>query len=524
MQQYIRTTHANSYRLGIWYGTYRLAIACCLLVIFALTLPQIHDHFKHLEFYVITLIFYTLVCAIQLYVLRRFPILPSRQLFLLSLVDVLCLGCLNLAMGQINLHISLFFVITVFTASLLLNRRQALGITLLSVIIIVYSQFVEAWFKLTDLHYLGTTVLLAFLFFVVHFIVRRIVERFRFMENLNLAQSYELEQLQNINQYILEQIDMGYLVVDQRLCVVLSNPASDELLGISPENKFKEMPLWQFNFPLYQYLYHHQVQQGERFSLNIPHHNTEQQLIIRVQKLTLPQETLTLLTIQHAEKLNQHAQQLKLAALGQLSASIAHEIRNPLASIVQANGLWPDADHTTQNMLQGMIDKQTQRIDKIIQSTLNMARYPTTLPHTIDLKSFIESVVNEDFSIQQNQIQRDVQQNLCISFDESQLRQVLINLIHNALRHNASHATHIQITCYTVNDKTCIDIIDFGNGLPENQHALLFSPFFTTEAEGTGLGLYLSHSFCEANQAKLSYSKLEDGTCFRIECHAIQSI
>jgi two-component system sensor histidine kinase PilS (NtrC family) len=100
--------------------------------------------------------------------------------------------------------------------------------------------------------------------------------------------------------------------------------------------------------------------------------------------------------------------------------------------------------------------------------------------------------------------------------------QVLINLIRNALRHNSPEHPQIHVYAYQQEDYAYIDVIDFGEGISADKVHNLFNPFFTTQIDGTGLGLYLSRSFCEANQAKLSYIKLQDGTCFRVECPAIQ--
>jgi two-component system sensor histidine kinase PilS (NtrC family) len=108
-----------------------------------------------------------------------------------------------------------------------------------------------------------------------------------------------------------------------------------------------------------------------------------------------------------------------------------------------------------------------------------------------------------------------------ILFDEKQLRQVLINLIRNALRHNAADAEYIEINVDLKEGRTCIDVIDFGTGVAKRDISQLFKPFFSTEIKGTGLGLYLSHTFCEANHAKLTYVERQQGACFRIECSKI---
>ncbi|MEB3766935.1 sensor histidine kinase [Acinetobacter sp. MD2] len=505
------------YRLGVWYSVYRVIIASSLLLLFFLTYAQLKENYEHQGLYFFTLVVYCCLGLLQLVTFQLFPTALSRQLILLSGIDVLCFTSLNFAIGTPNLHISLLFVITIFMASLLLSKRQALALTLCSIIAVLYLQFVGTWLAFSDLSNIGNSALLAFLFFVVYLTAQFTVQRFQLLENLNFVQSQELLRLQNINRYILEQIDMGYLVLNEKQEVVLSNPAAQLLLDMP--NTFRQTPLQRLHPELSLYLEQHQTQQGERFVFEA----IRSSILIRVQKLYLPQSVLTLLIMQDAQRMNQQVQQLKLAALGQLSASIAHEIRNPLASIVQANSLLLDADAEQVQFLQQMIQRQSTRIDHIIHSTLSMAHNQATLPVDIHLNQFLTLLIAEDLTMHQQQIQLHISQNIHLSFDEAQLRQVLINLIQNALRHNAATAEYIEIHAYIQADTVLIDVIDFGQGVPENQLQQLFSPFFTTEVKGTGLGLYLSHSFCEANQAKLTYSKLQHGTCFRLECTAIQT-
>ncbi|WP_111895038.1 sensor histidine kinase [Acinetobacter sp. MB5] len=517
----LSTSNPNTlYRLGMWYGVYRLIISFSLMLIFFLTFHLSTSSYEHIGIYFFTLLIYSFLGTLQLLALKLFPVALSRQLLLISLIDVGCYSSLTFALGGPNLHIGLLFVITIFIANLLLSRSQALGIVLISIIAVFYLQLFGSWFATSNLSRIGNSVLLAFLFFVVYLTGQFAVQRFRLLEHISITQSLELLQLQNINRYILEQIDMGYLAIDENKQVVLSNPAAYTLLGIPTLMVFRPAPLQDIQPDLYQYLEQNSANQGERFIFETM--QSRYSIHIRVQKLELPQQTLTLFVMQDAQKINQHVQQLKLAALGQLSASIAHEIRNPLSSIVQANCLLSDANTEQQQLLTAMIQKQTQRINHIIQSTLNMAHNQATLPIDIQLKHFLPQLIIEDLYEVHSQILLEIRDDVFISFDEGQLRQVLTNLIRNALRHNAPDQPQIHVYAYQQDDYAFMDVIDFGTGIATNRVHNLFSPFFTTEIDGTGLGLYLSRSFCEANQAKLSYIKLQDGTCFRIECPAIQ--
>ncbi len=507
------------YRLGEWYSAYRLVLALSLNIIFALTLETVAQDYQHPDLYFYSIVGYALISCIQLIFYKILPFEISKQLILLFIVDVCCFSLLNFALGGPNLHLSLLFVVTVFAATILLRPQLALIITLVAVISVIYQQVVGSFFNSSHLNSISNSALLAFLFFVMYGIGQIAVQRFRLLENLNFYQSIELNQLQNINRAILEQIEVGYLVLDEQQQVILNNPAACSLLGIPPIFTDEKYFLRKLQPDLYTLIRFSDLKDGERFLF-------ESQLSpfsvdIQVQKLLVPHQALTLLILQDAQKIKQQVQQLKLMALGQLSASIAHEIRNPLAAIVQANELLADSQPEQLQMLTGMIDRQSQRIDKIIYDTLNMARNSPTEPAKIRLSGFLAQVLNEDLIDIKQAVQLQIEQDIWIYFDELQLRQVLINLIRNALRHNSAEQPFIIIQVHGTEERGWIDVIDFGQGVAERDISQLFKPFFSTEINGTGLGLYLSHSFCEANHAKLTYVKQQQGACFRIECSII---
>ncbi|ENX31905.1 hypothetical protein F889_03795 [Acinetobacter colistiniresistens] len=507
------------YRLGVWYSGYRLIIAVSLLLIYLLTAEQLSGNYVYPFLYFYTLICYIAFNIFQLALLQLVPIHISKQLIFIFLIDVICLSLITFASGGPNLQLSLLYVIIIFSSALLLNAHLSLIITLFAVIMVVYQRFLGDFFDANNLTHLGNSVFLAFLFFVVHAIGRIAVQRFKILETLTFNQSIEIHQLQNINRYILEQIEDGYLVLDESNHIVLTNPAANTLLGIHLPTSLEKTPLIKLQPDLFELIQFSKLEDGEEFSFESQ--QSPYTINVRVKHLVVPEQALVLLVLKDAQKLTQQVQQLKLAALGQLSASIAHEIRNPLAAIVQANELLKDSDAHQLNMLSHMISKQAKRIDNIVQDTLAMARNKPTEPQVIELNPFFESLLNEDLADAKHRIQLKQAEQLSILFDEKQLRQVLINLIRNALRHNSTDAPYIEVEVQLKDGRTCIDVIDFGTGVSKRDISQLFKPFFSTEIKGTGLGLYLSHTFCEANHAKLTYIERQQGACFRIECSKI---
>ena len=519
MSQRSSYSELNQYLLGTWYAAYRLIISTGLLLIFVLTYPEHTSDLEYPKLYHYVLSSFIAIALIQLFVLKYFKKFVQQQLTGIFIVDVCALSLLTLATNGTNLQLSMLFVITIFAASILLNAQKALVITLIAVISVIYQHFITSLFTLSSLGNIGNSAILAFMFFVVYGIGQIAVRRFQILENVNFSQSMELYRLQNINRYILEQIETGYLVLDENCHVVLSNPAACHLLGIQQMYAHDTFPLYQSQPDLCELIRFEDLENGERFQFESQHSRFN--IHVQVQKLIVPHQTLMLLVLQDALKLNQQVQQLKLAALGQLSASIAHEIRNPLAAIVQANDLLPGCEQDQQQVLHGMISKQATRINRIIEDTLNMVKNKETHPVSIQLNEFIPQCIHEDLADIADQIKLNIDMRLDIQFDEAQLRQVLVNLLRNAVRHNDPAVGYVELKVHPYEHKVWIDVRDFGQGVAPADQSLLFKPFFSTSINGTGLGLYLSHSFCEANQAQLNYIQQEQGACFRISCQRI---
>ncbi|MGQ9374852.1 sensor histidine kinase [Acinetobacter tandoii] len=517
--QYSQYFELNQYFFGLWYAAYRLLITSCLVLIFILTQDELANNYEFPQLYFYVLWGYFFINCVQFFNLKHFKQHIPQQFAFIFIVDVIALSLLTFATNGPSLSISVLFLTTIFAASLLLNKRKALAITLIAIIAVIYQQFVISFLTLYSLQNLSNSVILAVLFIVFYICGQIAVRRFQLLDHVNFSQSQELKRLQNINRYILEQIETGYLVLDENCHIVLSNPAACALLGIAPFYAFDKYPLYKLQPDLFELLDFAQVQNGEKFQFESQ--LSRYHLHIEVQKLIVPQQILTLLVIQDGQKMNQQVQQLKLAALGQLSASIAHEIRNPLAAIVQANELLPHSTVDQQQTLSQMISKQTKRIDKIVQDTLSMVRNQTTQPITIQLDHFIPLFIQEDLPDLKTKILCHIAPQLSLNFDEAQFRQVLINLIRNAIRHNSPERSTIELHCYTQDKNIHIDVCDFGEGVAIQDQAHLFQPFFSTAITGTGLGLYLSHSFCEANQALLSYVEQQQGACFRIQCRQL---
>ena len=215
-------------------------------------------------------------------------------------------------------------------------------------------------------------------------------------------------------------------------------------------------------------------------------------------------------------------QQLKLASLGRLSASIAHEIRNPLGAISHAVQLIQESDQLTpeDRSLSEVALRQSARIDRIINDVLQVSNRAPATRHRINLAetfaSFRQRFLDER-GLKQTRFQCDCADDVIAIVDADQLDQILWNLCGNALLHNCDTAVGITLKASANTSGTvAIDVIDSGKGLGPTQAAQLFEPFYSTNDQGSGLGLYIVRELCHANNGMIECLPSDQGAHFRI--------
>jgi two-component system sensor histidine kinase PilS (NtrC family) len=233
----------------------------------------------------------------------------------------------------------------------------------------------------------------------------------------------------------------------------------------------------------------------------------------------------TLVFLEDLAQITQQAQQLKLAALGRLTAGIAHEIRNPLGAISHAAQLLRESEELNgaDRRLTQIIQDHSQRMNRVIENVLQLSRRQQTLAQRLDLKPWLEQFVaetHEQATDRQRLHLRIAAGDFKTLMDPNQLHQILDNLIRNAWRHSAQSHDLAQVWLELFIDQTSqlptLEVTDDGPGVAPDLQAQLFEPFFTTSHQGTGLGLYLSRELCESNQARLDFKPRQGGGCFRI--------
>nr|WP_206768675.1 MULTISPECIES: ATP-binding protein [Pseudomonas] len=443
------------------------------------------------------------------------------QLFGLALTDVLLLSWLFFVAGGAPSAIGNLIIVSVAISNTLLRGRIGLLIAAVATLGIVGSTFVLG---LSDSSrpssYLQAGTLGA-LCFAAALLVQRLTRRLEASETLAEQKASEVLSLEALNALILQRMRTGILVLDRQRRVQLANESALNLLGM---HDLVGQRIDDYSSALVERL------QGW---LNNPS--------LRPQSLTISSTGLTLqpsfialgaedqqqilIFLEDLAQVAQHAQQLKLASLGRLTAGIAHEIRNPLGAISHAAQLLRESEelNDADRRLTQIIQDHSQRMNRVIENVLQLSRRQQTAPQRLDLRSCLEQFVRQarESAEGHQQLHLSIDPGDYITLmDPDQLTQVLDNLLRNAWRHSAlAHdkaEAWLKLFIDPHSQLATLDIIDNGPGVTPDQQAHLFEPFFTTSSQGTGLGLYLSRELCESNQARLDFKPRQGGGCFRI--------
>jgi two-component system sensor histidine kinase PilS (NtrC family) len=238
-------------------------------------------------------------------------------------------------------------------------------------------------------------------------------------------------------------------------------------------------------------------------------------------------EKFTVLFVEDVSRSREQARQLKLAALGRLTANIAHEIRNPLSAISHAVDLIEeDRGESDRERLTRIIRDNTRRLDRLVSDVMQLNRRDRIATERIDLRAWLPAFV-EDFaaneSVPSQRFALDAARDIAIEFDREHLRQILWNLLRNAVRYASAEPRSVRIELRTLARQVELNVIDNGRGVAPEDQGQLFEPFFTTDSKGTGLGLYLARELCAANRAKLEYVNAVHGAHFRMLCREVRT-
>jgi len=340
-------------------------------------------------------------------------------------------------------------------------------------------------------------------------------------EDLAAQRGIDIANLEQVNRLIIQDMQDGVLVVDLNGVVRGHNAQVTRLLGGFGRMR-GGMRLAEFSGTLHDYWRRWQ----EDYSEPLPPFKvepTQRLLRVRLVRIGSGLNGGTLIYLEDLGRAQTEAQQMKLAAMGRLTASIAHEVRNPLSAINQAAQLLEEdgAVAPEGERLLSMIRNNAKRIDRIVGEVLQLNRRDRQQPEVIPFGEFIHSLTDEIVqaeNIPPGGIAIDVAEDLVVIFDRGHLNQIVWNLVRNAWQHCQKKERSIRIAARAgyMGDAVICELADDGPGIPAELRGQIFEPFFTTRPGGTGLGLYIARELADANGAALELLPRSPGAQFRM--------
>jgi two-component system, NtrC family, sensor histidine kinase PilS len=461
----------------------------------------------------------------------------DTQVIIHTLVDIACVVILMHATGGIRTGLGMLLIITISMTSLFLHKRVTVLFAAISALAVIAEQ-IYSQFAYTDYAPAFTQAgMLGILIFITAILSAYTAKRLKESEKIAKVASQELENIVQMNEHIIRSMRTGIIVIKNNGVILMTNAAALELLGLNSIGKGDNLK------NISQDLYYRFIDWNNN---SVQSHKPIQQKqglpdiqpgFSHIDQSKIPHEKIkgrTLIFLEDATQLTQRFQQVKLASLGRLTASIAHEIRNPLAAINHAGQLLGETSaDAADKKLTGIINTQVKRLNGIVENVLQLSRQQRGTPEIINIHHWLLQF-REEFistrSLQAYQIQTRIKpDDIDVLFDSNQLHQVMWNLCTNAINHSHMEKANIMINIQgQIDDETnrpYIDVIDNGPGIDIETQTSIFDPFYTTNSEGTGLGLYITKEVVESNRAKIRYiSPPTGGACFRIYFQQVQKL
>jgi two-component system sensor histidine kinase PilS (NtrC family) len=340
-------------------------------------------------------------------------------------------------------------------------------------------------------------------------------------EDLAAQRGIDVANLEQVNRLIIQDMQDGVLVVDLNGVVRGHNAQVTRLLGGFGRMR-GGMRLAEFSATLHDYWRRWQ----EDYAESLPPFKveaTQRLLRVRLVRIGSGLNGGTLIYLEDLGRAQSEAQQMKLAALGRLTASIAHEVRNPLSAINQAAQLLEEDGAVAPGSVRllNMIRSNARRIDRIVGEVLQLNRRDRQQPEVVALAEFMHSILEEITQAEgmpPGTVVVQIPDDLQAIFDRGHLSQIVWNLVRNAWQHCKKKEGSIRITARAgyMGDAIICELGDDGPGIPAELRGQIFEPFFTTRPGGTGLGLYIARELADSNGAALELLPKVPGAQFRM--------
>ena len=439
-------------------------------------------------------------------------------------IDIILITVMMHASGGVQSGLGMLIAVSIALGSLGLVGRTALlfaAIASLTVLTERIYAHISGAFANTAYMQAG---MLGVSFFALALLAHRLGTRAAESEQLATQRGSDLANLAQLNDFVIQQMRAGILVIDDVETIQVMNEAAWVLLGMPVA--MRHYPLEECAPPL-AHQYRAWLKNPARKRPDFRATSGGRDLRATFTPMGGTDSPSTLIVLEDTAQLTAQAQQLKLASLGRLTAGIAHEIRNPLGAISHASQLLDESAQlpaTDKRMIQ-IIQHNSNRVNEVVESILKLSRQDNPHAKPLDLAPWLDEQIadiRKTHGLGATQIQKQTDpEDTRVVADPGQLRQVIDVLCDNAVRHfdRAPELLNIRLVggITVESGGPFLELRDNGPGIPRKAEDNLFEPFFTTRNQGTGLGLYIARQLCEANNIRLEYLRQPTGgSCFRL--------
>jgi two-component system, NtrC family, sensor histidine kinase PilS len=467
--------------------------------------------------------------ALLLIIARRLEWSSLRIVALVNAsVDALAIAFILYAAGGVASGLGILLVLPVFALTVLADRRDAFLIAAVAAIAVLAQQVFAGLTDATPATDYVTAGILGVALFGTSLITWPVAHRLRESDALVLRRELDLANLAQLSQYIVQHLRESIIVVDAQDRIRLINESAAEILG--DQNAFPDALVGEAS-PRLLFLLESWRKGAAGAGSETPADPTfvaaDGARVIRPHFAALGSTSPgpMLIFLEDTSILAERVQQSKLAALGRLSASIAHEIRNPVGAMSHAGQLLAESPSLTSDdrRLTEIIRANATRVSGIIDNVQRLSRREPARLERLTLSAWTEEFHAEfcdTMQFQRERLEVSSTGDIEVSADPDQLRQILWNLCENALKHavrdDPTRAVEIRYGRMPTNARPYLEVADRGEGVKGEIAERIFEPFFSS-GRGSGLGLFLARELAQANGATLLYEpRAGGGSIFRL--------
>ncbi|MEL6869958.1 MAG: ATP-binding protein [Pseudomonadota bacterium] len=497
-------------------AAFRLLIAVLLMAAFAFSDTPRFFGDLYPQLFLLALLCWFVVAVVGAYASAKRLLSATTLTEIMLTIDILSISALSLASGGAGSGVAGLLLVFLAAGGFILPSLFAMFMAALATLAVLGGQVYLNVTGSADLLQYPAAGLLCALIFAVVLAVAPVARRLAASEALARQQNIDIANLAELNRYVVQHLRESIIVIDGDDTIRLLNDAAARHLGVMRNEATGKLGDFSPSLAGHVAAYRHAGEAplpGEQTTIPASDGARLQVHLAPFGETNEGDSAPLLLFLEDISVLAERVQQSKLASLGRLSASIAHEIRNPIGAMSHAAQLLQETvSDPGQQKLGAIIERNAVRVSNIVEDIMQMSRRDRSRPKRIVLGQWLSEFCDE--YVQAAEI--DAGTLVCVGeeaimeviFDPAHLRQVVRNLVDNACLHGQAttdNPVRFQWGRLRGSRRPFLEVADRGPGIDVGNEEQIFEPFFTQHDDGTGLGLFLCQELCELNRATLNY-------------------